>query len=263
MDKENLKKLVQDPRFISGIFNYCDRWCERCLFTARCLNFAMENEELDDPENHNLESEAFWEKIEKNLIGTIELLREIAEEQGIDLHSIDTAEIEQQENRSQEEAESHALSQSARRYSKMVDHWFKKNELLFEQRQRDMIQEMELGIEQARLINEAKNIIDATEVIRWYQHQMRIKIMRALQRDETDIEEDAIQNDSNGSAKVALIAMDRSIGAWGSLHELFPEQTDNILDILLHLDRLRKKTEATFPDARRFKRPGFDVLPLE
>ena len=53
MDKENLKKLVQDPRFISGIFNYCDRWCERCSFTARCLNFAMENEEMDEPENHD------------------------------------------------------------------------------------------------------------------------------------------------------------------------------------------------------------------
>ncbi|MDB5210640.1 MAG: hypothetical protein JWQ30_1467, partial [Sediminibacterium sp.] len=22
--------------FISGIHNYCDRWCERCTFTNRC-----------------------------------------------------------------------------------------------------------------------------------------------------------------------------------------------------------------------------------
>ncbi|HVE57390.1 MAG TPA: hypothetical protein VNB22_11225 [Pyrinomonadaceae bacterium] len=23
-------------KFVSGIHNYCDRWCERCTFTARC-----------------------------------------------------------------------------------------------------------------------------------------------------------------------------------------------------------------------------------
>ena len=28
--------------FIPGIYNYCDRWCERCLYTDRCRTFAME-----------------------------------------------------------------------------------------------------------------------------------------------------------------------------------------------------------------------------
>ena len=26
--------------FILGIFNYCDRWCQRCAFTNRCRVFA-------------------------------------------------------------------------------------------------------------------------------------------------------------------------------------------------------------------------------
>lgn len=26
--------------FIEGIFNYCDRWCERCKFTSHCRLFA-------------------------------------------------------------------------------------------------------------------------------------------------------------------------------------------------------------------------------
>ena len=29
-------------QFIPGIYNYCDRWCERCPLTARCRVFAME-----------------------------------------------------------------------------------------------------------------------------------------------------------------------------------------------------------------------------
>ena len=26
--------------FIVGVYNYCDRWCERCAFTSRCRVFA-------------------------------------------------------------------------------------------------------------------------------------------------------------------------------------------------------------------------------
>ena len=28
--------------FILGIFNYCDRWCERCTLSGRCSVFAEE-----------------------------------------------------------------------------------------------------------------------------------------------------------------------------------------------------------------------------
>jgi hypothetical protein len=37
MDRHGLLKLASDPKFIPGIYNYCDRWCERCRFTSRCL----------------------------------------------------------------------------------------------------------------------------------------------------------------------------------------------------------------------------------
>jgi len=114
LDKEDIFRLAGDPRFIPGIYNYCDRWCERCPFTSRCLTYAME----------------------------------------------------------------------------------------------------------------ADNTI--------------------------------LRNDADGSVKVALIGMDRSIGAWGRLQEYFSEKTNSILDILLHLDRLRRRTEELFPQAKSFKRPGFD-----
>ena len=31
--------MAKRQRFISGIFNYCDRWCERCPHTAVCRVF--------------------------------------------------------------------------------------------------------------------------------------------------------------------------------------------------------------------------------
>jgi len=45
MDKDRMDDLARDPRFIPGIYNYCDRWCERCAFTSRCMNYAMGEEE--------------------------------------------------------------------------------------------------------------------------------------------------------------------------------------------------------------------------
>ena len=44
MDKDKLIKMAENPHLIPGIYNYCDRWCERCTFTSRCLTFLTEEE---------------------------------------------------------------------------------------------------------------------------------------------------------------------------------------------------------------------------
>src|SRR3979409_1759466 len=55
MRKNELRELVRSGEFISGIYNYCDRWCERCPLTARCLVYATEkaDDDLADPEVHD------------------------------------------------------------------------------------------------------------------------------------------------------------------------------------------------------------------
>ena len=99
--------------------------------------------------------------------------------------------------------------------------------------------------------------------MRWYQFFVPAKTERAvgglvhIEEDGGD-EYDIHQNDANGSAKIALIAVDRSIAAWSLLRDHFPEQGDGVLDLLVHLARLRRLLETTFPTARDFKRPGFD-----
>src|SRR5262245_58416083 len=42
MRSKDFLDLAKDPNFISGIYNYCDRWCERCAFTSRCFLYATE-----------------------------------------------------------------------------------------------------------------------------------------------------------------------------------------------------------------------------
>jgi len=53
--RRKLKDLAVDPRFISGVYNYCDRWCERCPLTSRCLTYTMEREEdVGDPASRDI-----------------------------------------------------------------------------------------------------------------------------------------------------------------------------------------------------------------
>jgi hypothetical protein len=262
MNKNDLIKMARNPNFISGIYNYCDRWCERCPFTSRCLQYAMEQEEQIDPEARDITNEAFWENLHAIFQQTLELIQEFAEEQGIDLESLDLKESEQEEARQRKWAESHKLSRAAMHYSKMVEDWLKSEKPLFREKEAELNEKISWGLDASQQNAEAASIVDAVEIIRWYQHQIYVKMMRGLMGAKEDrMEADDFPKDSDGSVKVALIGIDRSITAWGILREHFPEKTDDLLTILLHLDRLRRAAEKEFPNARAFVRPGFDTIP--
>jgi hypothetical protein len=101
---------------------------------------------------------------------------------------------------------------------------------------------------------------EMVEIIHWYQHFIYVKLMRAVRGTLGNAEEECegFPKDSDGSAKVALIAIDRSMAAWGYMHQFFPSHRDQIMGIIVHLERLRNRTETIFPEVRHFVRPGFD-----
>ncbi|MBL7075417.1 hypothetical protein ISS37_09300 [candidate division KSB1 bacterium] len=262
MDKERLKKLAGNPKFIPGIYNSCDRWCERCPFTSRCLNFAVGEEQFNDPKSRDINNKAFWAKLSETFRLTLEMLKEMAEEEGIDLDSIDLEKGVEEERRRRVTAKNHECSRAAKVYGEMVDNWFDSAKGLFEKKGDELSLKVRLEIPDVNPIGEAASLKDAVEIIRWYQHQIYVKLMRAIRGSLQERPEilDEFPRDSDGSAKVALIAMDRSIAAWGEIGNHFPEREDDILDLLVHLDRLRRKTEKVFPAARAFVRPGFDEV---
>jgi hypothetical protein len=264
MDKEDLKRLAENPEFIQSIYNYCDRWCERCPFTARCLNFAMDSEELVDQEGHDINNEAFWQKLTETFQMTLELLHEAAEKEGIDLESIDAKEFEEQDSFNKELAKNHHCSRAAKLYSEMVDDWFDSAKDIFgyEDDEPDLAVSVDRGdVDPAE---EMSDFGEAVEVVRWYQHLIYVKLMRAIRGELDERLEvlDEFPKDSDGSAKVALIGLDRSIAAWGEIRNLFPHRDNDILDTLVHLEQLRRNVENAFPEARAFIRPGFDKIDL-
>ena len=71
-------------------------------------------------------------------------------------------------------------------------------------------------------------------------------------------DEENYQRDRDGSAKIALIAVERSMHAWSSLFEILPEKEDDFLEILAMLEKIKTMTIQEFPNAQAFVRPGFD-----
>jgi hypothetical protein len=78
--------------------------------------------------------------------------------------------------------------------------------------------------------------------------------------DEKEERCDEFPSDSDGSAKIALIAIDRSIAAWAVIQHYMADSGQEVIDIIGLLDGLRRAVEETFPNARSFIRPGFDEI---
>ena len=283
MSEDEPLELAGERDFISGIYNYCDRWCEKCPFTSRCRVYATEaaDEDLDDPEVHDINNEKFWRKLESIFREAHEKIAAWAEETGVDLESIESQAAVAEHEQREQEADEHQLAELARQYAMTVQQWFAE-EFITEQNVHD---EMMVDADGAPEIDVAR----AAEVLRWYQFFVAAKVIRALmgrtrsdrtlvetnagddpfagavEEDEDDFDAagDYVQEDGNGSAKIALIAIDRSMAAWHAMEMCLPGKSDSIAPIVAELERMRWLLEEEFPDARGFIRPGFDEADTE
>ncbi len=259
MDERDLDDLAGDPRFIPGIYNYCDRWCERCTFTARCLNYAMGEQELSRLAAQDLDNRAFWDKLHELFETTMEMAEEEAETMDFDLDEEELQESIREQDQVHETAQAQPYSRSAMRYMEVADNWLNANEALLDDQGGEPESLAHADYSDGQPVDDVAGIRDCLEVIRWYQRQIYVKLCRAasgtIRAEMEDIE--CFQEDADGSAKVALIGVERSIAAWATLLRRFPDHEDTIF-ALGTLKRLLRQVEAAFPNARAFRRPGFD-----
>jgi hypothetical protein len=254
--------VKKQSQYIDGIYNYCDRWCERCVFTSHCRNF--EGTRSLSPEEQDINNKAFWDKIAKNFEDAIKLLHKAAEKYGIDLNNIskeETEEYSRKEKRDKTVAKNHPLAKDTMLYitkgRKLLE-----NEELMKDKAGELIRNFEMGIQsEEQLSGGAATIKDCQEIISWYLHFIHLKFMRALMgkmEDDGWEEANGFQRDCDGSAKIAMIGIDRSIEAWTLLLQFIPAAEDDIIELLALLQKARRMAVAEFPKARKFIRPGFD-----
>ncbi len=256
-----LKELAGDPRFISGIFNYCDRWCERCPFTARCLTFATEQEYRGDEEEIDITNQKFWDVLHTMFEETKEMLEEMAAERGIVLDDATLEAAARDNEKDRHRRENHPLAKAAMAYAELSRNWFQQHKTALEELRAKAQDAIQTGLQEFDLHEVKASTLDAFAIIQWYQFFIGAKVGRSLSQTADEfIEIDDLQNDANGSAKIAMIAMQRSIAAWGRIREELPETEESVLPILLHLETLLRTMKREFPNAEYFIRPGFDEL---
>lgn len=242
--------MTDDSGHILGVFNYCDRWCERCPFISRCGSYALGEELEAEIKEREAQNRRFWEKlgIDSDL-GIPEPASGDECELDLPVHE-PSFEEELQES----SIENHPCVLMAQNYMQTTRAWLKENDLLSEKD--SQLEEVQ------RNAPESRDIIgfdDAVTIVTWYHLFIYMKTQRAVSGLYDDHETDFdMPRDSDGSAKIALIAMDRSIAALQIIGKEKPEWNAETREFISRLVGLRRRTEETFPCARDFKRPGFD-----
>lgn len=247
--------MKEERSFIPGIFNWCDRWCQRCGQTDKCRVFSQEEEQKRN------EPEKDWpEVLEDNFSETLQMLKKVAEELGF---TLDTSREEAESILAVEEAQAilihnHPLTVLAESYWKKGKAWID-SDLLMEKLENWKLLFDSKVMDAKEFESNLKLVEEAMSVVEWYLFFIPGKIKRSL-HDQVDDFWDQFPDEERsdlGSAKIAAIAVERSKGAWGIFLSFFPSdpQVKEILDVL---DNILRGIIEVFPNYSKFIRPGFE-----
>jgi hypothetical protein len=244
--------------FISSIFNYCDRWCERCAFIDRCSMGVMEQKRWAKGEDWD--EEDFFAQLEK-----IYPIEEDKMGQWLEEFEIDLNEIDPDVDLPAPDLKTQALEKEMRErgsdYYKPLKQFLHDNQEGLKARGIDFFAERTQR--EGPDTHERSALAEALEVILWYQYFMFVKANRAISgladMHDSFVWKNARQSDANGSAKVAMIAAERSLGAWELLRRLWPEKQADALAFMRKINAFRHRLAQIFPEWKKFVRPGFDT----
>lgn len=225
---------------IAFISAYCDRWCERCAFTTRCSAFAAEAAiAMCGDAGEGLEL-ALGEPrpVEPDAQPPEPIGAPCEADDGTEPSEEEIERFQREQEAREARIENTSIMKLASAYSMLAWRWLRAERETWGPNPDPVVRE-------------------ATEVIAWDHLLIRMKLGRALRSREAPFEDDRpIQNDANGSAKLALICIERSEASW----RVVARASAGELPLMMadHLAQLRAELEEHFPDARRFVRPGFD-----
>jgi hypothetical protein len=232
--------------YIDFISAYCDRWCERCAFTSRCSTYAITSAVTmcDGDIEAAIELAIGQPQVPgeppKGALGE-RMAEKLA---GFHPTGAELEEAGREEDERADRVERHPLAEASLDYAVAAGRWLTEHDDCREAADQTLRQ--------------------AVEVASWDHHLIHVKIVRALDgRDEyptgASFEQSAVQSDWNGSAKVAIISIERSARAWRLVAGATGDESAGVL--AHNLIRLHDAMHAEFPRAMAFRRPGFDKRP--
>jgi hypothetical protein len=236
-------KLDPETSFVEGIFNYCDRWCERCTMTSRCLLFSMESKRRadhvstgEDPDD----LDTVLNDVRTTLQQTKEMILQEVSARGIELEELEEEECVRVDT------STHPLHVSAKALSFRIHHFREHlGKILNEEADKET------------RIEHLSALQDAFEILAWYEFQFFVKIQRALPPVITNAKYEELY-DANGSAKVAWIGLTRCLDALTRIAEILPWMHQEVLPLLNNTYQSIDLLDHTIPGHKAFNRPGFD-----
>lgn len=237
--------------YIQSIFNYCDRWCERCDYTDRCRLYSMETEQKgeNDPEGND----DFVKELHQTLEETIKLIEEYAVKFGTDFSNVE--EIQKKEPHVKQ------LSFLATKYFEEASGYLKK---LMAEIKSNGIENTAASavITQNPDMRKLLEIVEYYKIVQWYHTMIPVKINRAVSaaaRANTDDEEsEYFMHDANGSAHVAYKSVLKSMTALGVIHSWTDLLKEETLNLIIDAGRIKTIIERDFPGALNFIWPPQD-----
>ncbi len=158
-----------DKKFRSGIYNYCDRWCDRCPDKDKCFLYAKEQqknaehiakgEDIEDPE-------VILQDMKESFEETRLLIEKTMKARGITKKDLDKADLREQE---EPDFQSNAVVKTAVKFLKVTRDFL--NEFWYEQQKTFGQFGLEVSLEDVR---------DEIETISWYHTILPSKIWRLL-----------------------------------------------------------------------------------
>jgi hypothetical protein len=280
MDEVEFDQIIAragNPNLIPGIYNYCDRRCERCPFTERCFQY-LETRREHSQDGPRLGEESVGQAVARSLERSLDMLRIIGRRLGIDLSGQSAApgadvdgkqfpdlremlqdeeqEEEQEEQEEQEEEEEEEEDQDEQDVAIEEDPL-----VLLARKYANTTWPILRALRPVLHIRGDAALVDALETLELYGSSISAKVFRAVSSAaEVDFDASDLQNDANGSAKIARLMVRESRRAWRELMEPGQATEDGVPARLVRmLGELDAAISTRFPRAMDFLRPGFDT----
>ncbi len=257
----------EKKKHIPGIYNYCDRWCEKCSFTSQCLLFSNESkiatfEILNDrlPEADEIMDELF-ESEEDDEEDKFDLEDSSDEEDKEDFLFEESSDEEEEEEEEEMEFVDDAI-EPANLIEDLSNQYLKQSQILIKSIDENF--NFSSTPKENLPLPQIKKIFDCFKTVSWYHAFIFIKIKRASQGKKKYLKyknkdlKGFSKYDSDGTAKVAALSIKNSMKALTELHEYLPEYEVEILKLSSLLKKIFNELEMEFPDYNKFIRPGFD-----
>lgn len=261
---------------ISGIYNYCDRWCEKCSFTNRCLLFKQEAEReikhiLRD-ENKN-DADTLANDLKDDLKEAFEHINKIMDEDNEEDEEFENNDFDFDNEGDEDDDDFEKEFFEAEVSDEERPSAFLKNAdnpliLLSENLFKDFYKYYDLLKSRFPDELEEKNsqspLQQNLDVLGWYTPQLHVKIRmsywnkhklsKSKDPEFAEIDEEML----NINSRIAFIAIEKCIAALNFLYQQKTELQKETKALLNNVLQIRNIFIEEFPNAPTYKRPYFD-----